>query len=316
MASRQACAAPIFAMAAIVLLLSSCATQSTHKISDITEARALSDQALDLFAEGDASGALTALNAVISYGSIDADDYARRAAVYGTLKNYDKALVDATRAVELAPRAWRRYLERAVLLQRMGQYDAAIADLDHAFMLQPTEAELLRRRAYLKMVAARFDDAIADYDNLSVMLPRRDTGALGRGAALYLAGRWPEAAAQFNGMLRMKPNDGLAALWLAKSKRRQGQFMAWEEVETHAGPEPEWLMTRILLNGEPGIGMEALQHIDPCERAVFMGVWRIVHSSGNGADNDFRTAETACPADSIEASEARIERARLKAQNK
>jgi hypothetical protein len=41
-------------------------------------------------------------------------------------------------------------------------------------------------------------------------------------------------------------------------------------------------------------------------------VWRIVHSNGGGADKDFAAAEKVCPADSIEASEARVERTRLK----
>jgi hypothetical protein len=145
------------------------------------------------------------------------------------------------------------------------------------------------------------------------MQPRRDTGALGRGAALYLSGRWRDAAMQFSGMLDANPEDGLAALWLAKSKRRQGLFMAWEEIEKHAGPEPEWLMAKMLLNGEPDADNgQTLADIDPCERAVFLGVWRIVHRNGGGADKDFAAAEKVCPADSIEASEARAERAHLK----
>jgi len=305
---RHGGAAVVFAV-----LLSACATQPGYKISDVTEARALSDRALDMFAQGDHDGAITALNAVIAYGTIDDADYARRAAVYGTLKNYDKALIDADRSVALAPGAWRRYLERAILLQRVGRYSEAIADLDQAVVLRPTEVEPLRRRAYLNVVAARFDDAIKDYDDLSGMLPNSDTGALGRGAALYLAGRWREAAAQFNGMLETKPHDGLVTLWLAKARARAGQFMGWDEVERHAGPEPEWLMTRMLLTAEPDIDAAApLANVDTCERAVFLGVWRIVRHGGEGAAKAFGAAETVCPVDSIEASEARTEIARLK----
>jgi tetratricopeptide (TPR) repeat protein len=301
-------AAVVFAV-----LLAACATQPAYKISDVTEARALSDHAFDMFAEGDNEGAIKALNAVIAYGTIDDADYARRAAVYGTLKDYDKALMDADRSIALAPRAWRRYLERAVLLQRVGRYHDAIADLDHAIGLKPTEVEPLRRRAYLKVVAARFDDAIQDYDDLSAMLPNSDTGALGRGAALYLSGRWREAAGQFSAMLENKPHDGLAALWLAKARARAGQFMGWDEVEHNAGPEPEWLMTRMLLTAEPHIDAAApLANVDGCERAVFMGVWRLVRHAGDGAAKAFSAAESACPPDSIEASEARSEIARLK----
>ena len=303
----------ISAGAILALLVSACATEQIYKISDITDARALSDHAVDLLVEGDHAGAIKALDAVIAYGSVDDRDFARRAAVYGTQKNYDKALADANRAIELASKAWRRFLERAILYQRIGDYGAAIGDLDSAVAIQPNEVELLRRRAYLKVVAARFDDAVTDYENISRILPRSDTGALGRGAALYLADRWSEAAAQFADMLRARPEDGLAALWLAKARMRSGQFLAWEDVERGAGPEPEWLMARALLTVDADtrvIGL--LSGVEACERAVFFGLWRIVHQSGNGAEKDFHTAGEVCPIDSIEASEARVELARLK----
>lgn len=303
----------VFSGAALALLLSACATHPAYKISDITEARALSDHAVELFVTGNHDGAISALNAVIAYGSIDDRDFARRAAIYGTQKDYARALADANYAIGLAPKAWRHYLERAVLYQRVGEYGAAIDDLDSAVALQPNEVELLRRRAYLKVVAARFDEAVSDYENLSSILPRSDTGALGRGAALYLAGRWPEAAAQFAAMLKARPEDGLAALWLAKARLRGGQFLAWEDLEPGAGPEAEWRLARALLIIDTDAQLtDALKGVDACERAVFLGLWRVVHQNGRGAEKDFRMAAKACPLDSIEASETRVELTRLK----
>jgi len=294
-------------------LLAACASRPEYRISDITQARAVSDLGLDLFIAGDHEGAIRALDAVVAYGSIDDAVFARRAAVYGTMKNYDKALVDANRAIELAPRAWRRYLERAILYQRIGEYGSAITDLDSAIAIQPNEVALLRRRAYLKVVDARFDDAVADYENLSNILPRSDTGALGRGAALYLAGRWPEAASQFASMLKAREDDGLAALWLAKARIRAGQFLLWEEVEPGAGDEPEWRMTRALLTMESETEVAALiDDVEPCEKALFTGFWLAFHKKPQGAERFYRAALEACPLDSIEGSETRVELARLR----
>ena len=76
---------------AAAAMMAACTSQLAFKISDVTEARALSDHALDLFAAGDTKNAVAALDAVIAYGTVDDADYARRAAVHGTLKNYDKA---------------------------------------------------------------------------------------------------------------------------------------------------------------------------------------------------------------------------------
>lgn len=304
--------AKIGAVLAVAAALSACAVSTEYKISDITEARALSDYGMELFVAGDHDSALKALSAVIAYGSLDANDYARRAVVYGTQKDYDKALADANRVVELAPRAWRGYLERAILLQRTGQYGEAIRDLDSAVELQPARVELVRRRAYLKVVASRFDDAIADYELLAEMTPRSDTGALGRGAALYLAGRWRDAADQFGDMLAKKPEDGLAALWLAKARMRAGRFLGWDELEASAGAEPEWVMTRALLTIEREDEVTALvAKIAPCERALFLGAWRLKRADRDGAAREFGAAQKACPLDSIEASETRVELERL-----
>ena len=71
---------------ALVALLSACATGPAYKISDASDAHTVSNQGMDLFVAGDTTGAIKAFSAVIAYGTIDADDYARRAAVYGTPK--------------------------------------------------------------------------------------------------------------------------------------------------------------------------------------------------------------------------------------
>ena len=72
-------------------------------------------------------------------------------------------------------------------------------------------------------------------------------------------------------------------------------------------------MTRAMLTVETvSEATDMLADVEACERAVFFGVWRVVHLSGEGAENDFRAAEKVCPLDSIEASETRVELARLK----
>ena len=293
-------------------MLSACAHPSLYKISDVTEARAVSNHALDLFNAGENEEAVKALDAVVAYGTIDDNVFSRRAAVQGTLKNYDKAMADMDRAIELAPRKWRHYLERAVLHQRSGRFDAAIGDLDSALTVQPNEGELLRRRAYLKVVAARLDEAIADYETLAEIFPESDTGVLGRGAVLYISGRWPEAARQFNAMLEVRPQDGLAALWYAKARLRDRQPVGWDELENNAGPEPDWRLTRALLTATSRADAEAaVSETEACERDLFLGIWRLVRDGGVDARAAYEAALKSCPRDSIEATEARAELARL-----
>ena len=290
-------------------------------IDDVLEARAVSEHGLDLFVAGDFEAAIAAFDAVIDYGTIDNRDYTRRAAAYGAMEEYEVALRDTERALQLAPGDWRTHLQRAVFHQRTHRFDEAIKDLDHALEFKPDEIELLRRRAYLKVVAGRYRDAAADYDALTQAMPGSDTGTLGRGVAQYLAGDWSHAANAFANILEKSPEDGLAVLWLAKSALRGGQPVGWEEFANNVGPEREWAMANLLVTAKDISEVEdtllALYgggdtgKSGTCEHALFLGTWRLIRAGGEGAERAFDSAAQNCPGDSIEGAEARVELHRL-----
>ena len=304
-------------MVAAGLALAGCAAQPRYHINDVTEAQALSDHGFALFETGDYAGAKDALDAVIAYGTVDDKDYTRRAAVFGALKDYERALADNDKALALDPNAWRTHNQRAMFHQRLAQYDAAIADLDVAYRAAPTQLDLLRRRAYLKVVAGRFKDAIEDYDMLADTGAQRDAGILGRGVSLYLDGHWREAADIFAGIMQKDPGDGLTAYWLGKASLRAGLPIDFAHFGVHDSKDPSWIMAETLLTA--GTIDEATTKIAPleirgtgaCEIQLFYGVWRVLRAGGAGGTSAFQTAEKRCPADSIEASEARVELGRL-----
>src|SRR5438067_1130384 len=89
-----------FSLCFVLLVLAGCASQG-GRVSDIIQARALSDQGLEKFEAGDYKEALKSLNDVIAFGSIDDRDYTRRASVYGAMKKYEAALRDTDHALQL-----------------------------------------------------------------------------------------------------------------------------------------------------------------------------------------------------------------------
>ncbi len=303
--------------AMLAVSLAGCATKPRYHINDVTEARALSDHGFALFESGDYPGAKEALDAVIAYGTVDDGDYTRRAAVFGALKDYERALADNDKALALNPDAWRTHNQRAMFHQRLAQYDAAIADLDVAYRAAPTQLDLLRRRAYLKVVAGRFQAAIVDYDMLADTGAQRGAGILGRGVSLYLDGRWREAADIFTGILQKDPGDGLTAYWLGKASLRAGLPLDVAQFGGRDGKDPSWIMADVLLTA--ATMDEVTAKIAPletkgtgaCEIELFYGVWRVARAGGAGGTPAFQAAEKRCPADSIEASEARVELGRL-----
>ena len=293
-----------------------------YHISDVNDARALSDKGFGLFENGDYKGAIAALDAVIAYGTINDGDYTRRAAVYGALKQYDKALADNDKALALAPNEWRTHNQRAIFHQRLKKYDDAIHDLDVAYAAAPTQLDLLRRRAYLKVVAGRFRDAMADYDMLAETGAQADAGILGRGVALYLGGSWREAADIFGRILLKDPGDGLTAYWMGKASLRAGLPLDFAQFGAHDIKDPSWIMADVLLTAADmdevtaKIAPLATRGTGACELELFYGVWRTLRGGGVDAARAFQNAEKECPADSIEASEVRVERARMSAGDK
>lgn len=303
---------PRFYLVAILCVLSACST--SPRISDYLQARALSNEAQSLMDEGRYEEAIAKLDHVIAYGSIDAIDYTRRASAHGSMANYAGAITDLDRALDLTPADWRTQLLRGVFKQRLGQYEGAIADLESVERLSPDSLTPMRRTAYLKLLAGQFDEAAVRYQRLRHLPGQSNTADLGQGMAMYLSGQWMEASEAFARALKEAPDDTLAALWYVKSGLRARIYVDRDLLAAAMGGT-EGAMTQALLADS-----EAVPPADPaalktkterCERALFLGAMRVIKANGNGAREEFLTAQRECPRDSIEGAEARAELARL-----
>lgn len=300
-------------LVALLFVLSACSS-TTPRISDYLDARALSDEAQALMDAGRYEEALEKLNQVIAFGSIDDIDYSRRASALGSLGRYEEAIADLDHALQLRPRNWQTQLVRGVFKQRLGQYDDAISDLEAVEGLTPEAVMPMRRTAYLKLLAGQFEEAAERYQDLRTIPGQSNTADLGQGMAMYLSGNWAAAADAFGRALKEAPDDALAALWYVKSGLRAGIYPD-QSLLTAALGGTEGAMTKALLADSEDVPEEdaaaALSPAKRCERALFLGAMRIIKSAGNGAREEFLSAQKECPRDSIEAAEARAELGRL-----
>jgi len=307
---------------AVAALLAGCTSQRPQPIATQAEARAIADTALVELSAGDVATAIASLDRVIASGKAEDSDYTRRAAALGALGEYDKALADADAALKMDPDAWRTHFQRSIFNQKLGRLEAAVEDLDRALELQPNDASLLRRRAYLVLVAGQFEEAVAAYDRLEQLEAGSLAAATGRGVSFYLAGNWREAARAFDQLLDELPGDAITALWFVKASLRAPYPVQWERFEgSRASKDPQWRLVHALADdggleevlktlaaltpGKDGGGITA------CERALFLGEWRLIRLGGEGAATDFDRAQKACPKDSIERTQAQTELNRL-----
>lgn len=123
--------------------------------------------------------------------------YHNRAVAYGRLKRWEDAVVDFGRAIELNPTYAAAYNGRAWAYCKIGNFEAALVDVNRALALKPNEANYFDTRATAYAGLGRYDDALADYERAIKLSPE---GWLyhGRGKIYKLMGDEAAAKADFD----------------------------------------------------------------------------------------------------------------------
>ena len=291
--------------------------------------------------------ALAAASAAIAAGPDDYMTYYRRGTQYQLQGQYELALTDLNRAVELSPTPLSlevlgvRALDsgsrdthtlglvflliktRAETLQRLNRPTEAIADLDAAIKLDPRKTDPFYSRGLLQAKTGRYDAAIADFDAL---LQRRSdvNWYFGRGLAKYFKGEWNGAADDFQQAVRRMPGDNAYLIWLAKAHLRAGMPLQAELFANLDRNGSAWAVVEALMSDDDpaqfvsgvraGAGYAGSNEQDArCKATVFLGEWLTIRKSGVGAREIFTEAENVCPPLSLEKAVASAELLRVPA---
>jgi tetratricopeptide (TPR) repeat protein len=86
-------------------------------------------------------------------GSTDPKFYNNRGTAFGERGQYDQAISDFDKAIEINPRYIRAYNNRGVVYRLKGQYDRAISDFNKAIEMNPLDAEGYNNLAWLLATA-------------------------------------------------------------------------------------------------------------------------------------------------------------------
>lgn len=110
-----------------------------------------------------------------------ANAYNNRGTVYGIKGDHDRAIADFTKAIDLDPKDANAFNNRCFARAITGQAQAALADCDTALRLKPDYADAFANRALAYYLLARYDEALADYDRALKLDPRAASSLYGRG---------------------------------------------------------------------------------------------------------------------------------------
>jgi TolB-like protein len=125
-----------------------------------------------------------------------------------TREGLDKALIDAHRAITLAPQLAEGYRALALFDGAIQQYRQASEAYERAVALAPGNARVLPEYARFTVLMGRTDAGIAAARRAVVLDPLNPNSHYRVGDALHYARRYEEAVAAYDAALALEPDNG------------------------------------------------------------------------------------------------------------
>ncbi len=122
---------------------------------------------------------------------------------------YDLAIVEYTKAIELDPKVAEAYNNRGRAYIHKGQYDQAIADCNKALEIDPGHTYAYFHRGYAYAMKGQYNLAIADFTKVIELDPKYANIAntyYGRGVAYCAKGQFDLAISDLNNAKKLDPN--------------------------------------------------------------------------------------------------------------
>jgi tetratricopeptide (TPR) repeat protein len=133
-----------------------------------------------------------------------------RGFVYGNLGQYDKAIADFSRVIEIDPGSKEAYYNRGITYGMIGQVDKSIADYSRLIEIDPKYVKAYSNRGADYFNLGQLDKAIADYTMAITLDPNYTDAFYNRGLAYGKLGKWENAIADYSRVLEIDPNNTMA----------------------------------------------------------------------------------------------------------
>jgi tetratricopeptide (TPR) repeat protein len=137
----------------------------------------------------------------------DPDALARRGEAYAARRDFEHALADLSKAIELRPDDPEYLFQRALVYRQNGQATLAAADLDHALVLNQDFLRAYMPRAEIRLRDKNVDGAIADLDAVDRLAPKQADLRFVLAERYEAVGRFSQAIAQYDLWIQSHPVD-------------------------------------------------------------------------------------------------------------
>lgn len=159
------------------------------------------------FRKKDYNKAVSDYTKAINLNPKDADVHYGRGDAWYAQKEYDKAIVDYTKAVSLDPKNDAAYYGLGISWSKKGDYDKAITDYSRAISVNSRNEQAYSGRGAACYRKGDYNKAIADYTQALSIDPMDDEVYVGRGLAWARKGDYDKAIADYTNAISLNPAD-------------------------------------------------------------------------------------------------------------
>jgi tetratricopeptide (TPR) repeat protein len=161
----------------------------------------------EYFKTGDYDSAISEYDRAIQLNPNNIEAYTYRGNAYDSKGDIDRAISDFDQAIQLDPSYGKAYINRGVAYIVKGDLDRAISDLNKAIQLDPSSYAAYSNRGSAYQEKGDLDHAISDYDQSIQLNPNDATTFYNRGVAYHNKGDLDHAIRDYDQAIQLNPNE-------------------------------------------------------------------------------------------------------------
>ena len=151
--------------------------------------------------------------------AVRANTYRERGRQHRLARNYEQALADFNRAIDLKPQYSDALSGRGETYRFMERYEEALTDFNRAIDLDPEDAWVIISRGETYRSMDRYEEALTDFNRAIDLDPEWAWAIASRGQTYWFMDRHEEALTDFNRAIDINPEDAWAIAERAETYR-------------------------------------------------------------------------------------------------